>query len=160
VKLFITRIALGGVAWVSGVLAYISALGIIWHQSIYAGELIGIGELSLIAWVIAYALVYLPILLRFDRSLSQPHQFWVLPLVALPLGIVPVALVWLGIAAYLGLGRSALSLTFFSSAEASLFHWFFATSGIVVGLGLACSRPRQPSNKSLEATAGRSVKSL
>jgi hypothetical protein len=156
VKLFITRIALGAVAWAVGVLAYISALGIVWRESIYAGELTGIAELSLIAWTIAYALVYLPILVRFDRSLTQPHHFWVLPLVALPIGIVPVALVCLGISAWLGLGWSPLSLTFFNSAEASLFYWFFATSGIVVGLGLACLRPRQPSNQSLQPTAGRS----
>jgi hypothetical protein len=65
-----------------------------------------------------------------DRSPSR-HRFWLLPLAALPLSTVAVALVWLGVgvpAALLGFGWSSLSPTFFASSEASLFYWFFGVS--------------------------------
>jgi hypothetical protein len=145
VKTVTWRIILAG-AWAAGLLAYILALEVVWHQSIAYGDLVGVVQLSLIAWAIAYGLVYLPLLLRLSRSISEPHRFWLLPVAALALSMVAVALVWLGLgvlAALLGFGWSSLSPTFFASPEASLFYWFFGVSSMVVGLGLACIRPRK-----------------
>jgi hypothetical protein len=150
------RIIIAVVAWIAGLVAYLAALRIGWDQSISSGDLVAVVQSSLIAWAITYAFVYVPVLQRVGRSLAPVLRFCVLPLVALPLGLVAVTLVLLCLAVpagLLGFGWSSLSPSFFLSPEASLFYWFFAGSGVVAAIGIACLQSRQPSNQSIQRTA-------
>jgi hypothetical protein len=55
VNTVISRIILGAGAWAAGLLAYIFALAVVWHQSISSGDFIGVIQLSLIAWALSEA---------------------------------------------------------------------------------------------------------
>jgi hypothetical protein len=74
------------------------------------------------------------------QAVALPVRFIVLPLVAIPLGLVAVTLVWLSDAlwaALLGFRWDWSAFAFFTSPEASLFYWFFGAAGLVVGLAFA-----------------------
>ena len=138
-----SRIVLAAVSWAVGLLAYLLVLRVAWDQSISFGDLLGVVQLSGVAWALTYAFLYIPVLSRFRRRVPSTLRFCVLPIVALPLGLVSVVLVWLcfGIPlALFGYGWSSLSTSFFTSPEASLFYWFFGAASVVVGIGLACIR--------------------
>jgi hypothetical protein len=115
-------------AWVIGLAAYLGALALIYRQSISAGDFSAVLIWSLLAFVIAFCVLYLPALFGLRWWLRGVRPLWPFPLLAVLLGIVPTALIvflWSG-----GL-RSLLS------PESSLFYAMFATVGVVVGVGFA-----------------------
>lgn len=146
-------IALGAVAWVFGFIAYVASCAVIYHQSISPIDLVGVVQLSLMAFIPAYAFVYLPIFWRLQHCTRPATRIWLFPLVALPLAIVPTAFIYLAIgvpAALMGYGISAsLAPGFFISPEASLDYCMYGAAGLVVAFGCALldSRERHLSNR-------------
>ena len=81
---------------------------------------------SAISFVLAFFLIYLPVLVLLRLSLGGVRPRWAFPVVAAFLGIAPTAFIlftWGG-----GL-RSLLS------DEASLFYALFGVAGLILGLG-------------------------
>ena len=81
---------------------------------------------SAIGFVLAFILIYLPVLLGLHRMLGGVRPRWAFPFVAAFLGIAPTAFILF----YLGGGVRSLV-----SQEASLFYAMFAVVGLIIGIG-------------------------
>ena len=91
----------------------------------------GIGRMpntSLLAIAVAFAALYVPVLLGLRRLLHGVRPLWPFPVEAALLGALPTAL----IVFFWGGNLGALM-----SPEAGLFYLMFAAAGAVGGLGLA-----------------------
>jgi hypothetical protein len=113
-------------SWLAGILAYLGALGLFYHQTISRGDFSAVALWSLAAFAVAFFVVYLPALFALRVVLRGVHPAWLFPLVATLLGVFPTAAIlfyW---------GGTLRSLW---SPEASLFYAMFSLVGIVVGLG-------------------------
>ena len=119
-------------AWLSGVGAYLSALAIIWGQSI-GGDLAAVLFWSFFAFLVAFPVAYLPILIVIRRFLGGYQPVLVFPMVAALIGVVPTAIIVM---------RFGGGIRGLFSPEASLFLIAFAVMGIVVGFGFAWDRPK------------------
>src|SRR5438132_12150409 len=119
----LSHVIVAVIAWIVGLAAYVAALRIRWQQSIFVGELFGIAKLSIIPWAITYAFICTPVLRRVGRWVTAPLRFWLLPILAVPLGSVAVLLVELALTGHLGLAGFGCSLppTFLVSAVDILF---------------------------------------
>jgi hypothetical protein len=114
------------VAWLTGVLAYVGALALFYRQSISSGDFVAVLQWSAIGFVLAFILIYLPVLLGLHRMLGGVRPRWAFPFVAAFLGIAPTAFILF----YLGGGVRSLV-----SQEASLFYAMFAVDGLIIGIG-------------------------
>ncbi len=115
-------------SWVVGLAAYLGSLALFYRQSISSGDLSAVLFWSLLAFALAFFVLYLPALFRVRRWLRGVRPLWPFPLLAVLLGVVPTALIlffW---------GGGVRSLV---SPEASLFYSMFAAVGVVVGFGFA-----------------------
>ena len=123
---FMTVLQLGAAAWLAGLLAYLSALAILYRQGISGTDLRSVAVSSLVVFGLCYWLLYLPVLRTLRRWLPHRHWVSVFPLVAMLVGILPTALVarfWGG------------SLRALLTPEAGLFYVLFGVVGLVIGLG-------------------------
>lgn len=113
-------------SWLTGILTYLGALAVFYHQTISRGDFSAVALGSLAAFAIAFFVVYLPALFALRTALRGVRPAWSFPLVAVLLGVIPTAMIlfyW---------GGTPRSLW---SSEASLFYVMFSFVGIVVGLG-------------------------
>ena len=113
-------------AWAAGLLAYIGSLGLFWRQPISRGDFVAVVMSSAVGFLIAFLLVYLPVLFGLRRLLNGVRPAWPFPLVAVLLGVAPTGFVlfyW---------GGDLRSLL---TPEASLFYAMFTVVGLLVGLG-------------------------
>ncbi len=115
-------------AWLAGLLAYAGALALLHGERISAGDLRAVISTSFVAFALCYWLLYLPILHGVRRLVPHRAWWWLLPIAAMLLGIVPTALI-----AQVKGG----SLRAIRTPEALLFHVAFAVAGLVIGAGLA-----------------------
>jgi hypothetical protein len=111
----------------AGLLAYVGALGVIWHQAISRGDFVAVMLWSGVAYGLSLLVVYLPVLRGLRRILPGARPRWPFPLVAVLLGVVPTALVF-----FFNGGQLRHALT----PEAMLFYVMFAAVGLVLGLGI------------------------
>jgi hypothetical protein len=119
-------VLLGVAAWFAGLLSYVGALAIFYHQSLSPGDFPSVAVSSLIAFAICYYACYLPVLRGLRNLLHGTRPAWVFPVVAALVGLLPTALIarfWSG------------SFQAILSPEAGLFYVLFATVGLVLGLG-------------------------
>lgn len=115
-------------SWVVGLAAYLGSLALFSRQFISWGDFSAVVIWSLLAFAVAFFVLYLPALFGMRRWLRGVRPLWPFPLVAVLLGVVPTALILL----YWGGGIRALL-----SSEACLFYCMFAAAGVVVGFGFA-----------------------
>ena len=114
------------ISWLTGILTYLGALAVFYHQSISRGDFSAVALGSFAAFAVAFFVVYLPALFALRVVLRGVHPAWLFPLVAALLGVIPTTAIlfyWGG------------TLKSFWSPEASLFYTMFSFVGIVVGLG-------------------------
>src|SRR6478672_5752250 len=116
----VLQLALAG--WITGIVAYVGALALLYGQGLSRGDAGAVLFSSLIAFVLCYWLLYLPVLRLFRRSLGPRAPAWAFGLVACAIGLVPTAL----IARFYGGSWRALA-----TPEASLFFIMFAAVGLV-----------------------------
>ena len=119
-------------AWGAGLGAYLVALGVLYGEFPSRGDFLAVVLTSLVAAAICYFLVYMPVLTLVRRLLNGRRWWPVYPVVAVALGLVPVALIarfW---------GGSFRSLL---TPEAGLFAILFIVVGLVVGFGFARMEP-------------------
>ena len=116
-------------SWLAGLAAYLGSGMMLYHQRIGRGDLIAVAFWSLLAFAVAFGVLYLPGLFALRRRLRGVRPAWAFPVVAVLLGIVPVVL----IISFFG----GLNLRHLASPEASLFYCMFAGVGLVVGFGFA-----------------------
>ena len=115
-------------AWLAGLVAYVGALGLLCGQSISSGDLSAVLFSSLLAFAVAFAALYVPVLSGLRRLLHGVRPLWPFPVVAALLGVIPTALI-----VFFGGGNLGALM----SPEAGLFYLMFAAAGAVGGLGLA-----------------------
>lgn len=115
-------------SWAAGVGGYLACLAVFYGQPVSSGDLTAVLFWSLLMFGLSFFALYLPALFGVRRRLGGVRPWWPFPLVAVLLGIVPVALIVL----FNGGGIRALA-----SAEAYLFYVLFGVTGIVVGAGFA-----------------------
>jgi hypothetical protein len=116
-------------SWGAGLAAYTGALRGLYGESISKGDLVAVGLLTLIAWLLASELIILPILRRLSRRASGQPSGALLAAVGIALAVVPV---WLTLALWGGWHPRHLI-----SQEAGLFGALYGVSGAVLGLSLA-----------------------
>ena len=121
---------LGCAGWLAGLVAYLAALSLLYGEWISSGDFWPVVINSLVAFGLCYWLLYLPVLRAMRRRLPEARWFWVFPVTAMLLGIVPTAL----LARFWGGSLRALL-----TPEALLFYILFAAVGLVVGLGFTGS---------------------
>lgn len=117
-------------AYITGVGVYVSALWIIWGQSVGA-DMPAVLFWSLLAFLVAFLFVYLPILTAIRIMLGGYRPVLVFAVAASLIGVVPTAIIlfsWGG------------GIRDLFSAEASLFLIMFVCVGIVIGIGFAWPR--------------------
>jgi hypothetical protein len=117
------------VAWLAGLTVYVLALRLIWGQSL--SDVTFVVVWSLIALTVAVFVAYWPVLTLLARGRNgyRPRSLFVV--VAVALGVVPVAMLvfcWGG-----GLAELV-------SPEAQLFYFMFAAVGIVLGTAFVMKR--------------------
>jgi hypothetical protein len=133
-----TTVRLGIIAWLSGLVAYVGALGLLFGEWISRGDLLAAGFWSLVAFAVCYWLLYLPVLKLSRRLLPRWAPGWVYAVIATLLGIVPTAL----IARFLGGSFRALL-----TPEAFLYLILFGVLGLVIGIGFTRLDESKASNK-------------
>ena len=114
-------------AWAVGVSAYLAGLYVIWGKAI-GGDLVFVLFWSLLAFLLAFPIVYIPVLFGLRRWLRGYRPMIAFPVAAVLVGILPTAwivFVWGG-------GFRALV-----SGEAGLFYILFGAVGVVLGVGFA-----------------------
>lgn len=116
-------------SWLAGLAAYLGSGMILYHQNIGRGDLIAVAFWTLLAFAVAFGVLYLPALFALRHRLRGVRPAWAFPVVAVLLGIVPVVLI---ISFFGGLTLRALA-----SPEACLFYCMFGAVGLVVGFGFA-----------------------
>ena len=131
-----TVLTLAVLGWLSGLVAYLAALGLLYGEGISSGDFWSVAFSSLIAFALCYWLLYLPILRLVRYVLRHPRWDWVFPIVGMLIGVVPTAL----IARFRGGSFRALL-----TPEAGLFLILFVVVGLVVGYGFTrlASRTRE-----------------
>jgi hypothetical protein len=115
-------------SWVVGLMAYLVCCDLFYGQRVLitSGDFRAVASCSVLAFAVAFYLVYLPALLALRRLLHGVHPAWPFPALAIVLGGLPTAMIlffW---------GGSLRSLL---SPEATLFYTMFATVGLVIGIG-------------------------
>jgi len=117
-------------SWAIGLSAYLVCCGLFYGQfvPITSGDFRAVALSSLLAFAVAFYLVYLPALLVLRRLLRGVHPAWPFPVLAILLGVLPTAMI---LFFWGGTLRSLLS------SEATLFFAMFATVGLMVGIGFA-----------------------
>ena len=126
------------VSWICGLLAYVTALKIVWGKTISPGDRNAVLGWTAIGAAIAVAVVFGPVMAglhrwRGDRS----GRAWLFPAVGTLLAPFPVGLilaVW-----------SPNVLRAFLTPEAGLFLWMFAVFGAVFGAGFSLAYRQWPS---------------
>ena len=118
-------------AWVTGVLTYLMALRIFFHESVSRGDLVFVLAWSLAAYAACLPVVYLPGLLALRWLMRGWRPVALFSLTGMAMGIVPVALITL---AWSGSFRALLT------SEAALFLCMFIVVGGVLGTGAAFGR--------------------
>ena len=115
-------------SWVIGLIAYVVSCALFYGQlvPITSGDFRSVAFCSVIAFAVAFYLVYLPALLALRRLLRGVHPAWPFPVLAVLLGVLPTAMILF----FWGGTRRSLF-----SAEASLFHTMFTTVGLMIGIG-------------------------
>ena len=103
--------------------AYCLALQIIWQQDI-GREIGSVLFAALSSLVLAYPLVYLPVLRLLERKLHGTKPYVLFPLIAMIVGVAPVGLINL---------RWNAGLQAMLSPESQLFYIYFTVVGIVIG---------------------------
>lgn len=116
------------VSWVVGLAAYLGSLALFYRQSISSGDLTAVLFWSLLAFAVAFFVLYLPALFVMRRLLRGVRPLWPFPVLSVLLGVVPTA----AIVFFSGGGVRSLV-----SPEAYLFYSMFGAAGIVVGFGYA-----------------------
>jgi hypothetical protein len=119
-------LVISAVSWVAGLAAYVVALGVLWHESLRAGDLRAVVFGSAVASAVAISIVYAPVMFALRRRIPSTAAWWSFPVVSICLGILPVIVI---VALFGGNLRSR------SSPEAVLFYCMFATFGLVFGVG-------------------------
>jgi len=113
-------------AWLAGILSYLGALAVFYHQFISTGDLIAVVFWSLIAFGICSAALYSPALKGLRWLLRGARPVWAFPVLAVFLGAGPTALI-------LFIWGGGLRSLF--TPEASLFYAMFLAVGLVLGFG-------------------------
>ena len=114
-------------AWVAGAAAYFAALLLAFDEPLrWSGDTRATLFWSAAAFGIALPVLYLPVLHAIRRTLDGVEPAWPFPVIAIAIGVFPVALI-----AFLN-GGDLRSLW---SQEAFLFYAMFAAIGLVVGIG-------------------------
>lgn len=121
-------------AWAAGLAAYGVALKGLYGETLSLDNWVVIGVLTLVAWLLACALLTLPLLRGLSRRLTRPARARVLSVAGAALAIVPV---WLTLGVWDGWHPRYLL-----SQEAGLLGVLYGTSGIVLGLWLARAASR------------------
>jgi hypothetical protein len=117
------------VAWLAGLTTYVLALRVIWGQSLSDARFVVIW--SFIALTVAVFVAYWPVLTLLARGLKAYRPRALFVVVAMALGVVPVAM----LVFYWGGGLAELV-----SPEARLFYFMFAAVGIVLGTAFTMKR--------------------
>lgn len=118
------------ISWFLGLLSYVAGCAVIYRQPIplTSGDFRFVLFWSLAAFALSFVLLYLPALFTLRRLLHGVRPVWPFPIVAIVLGVVPTALI------FIIWGGGIRSLI---SPEASLFHCMFVAVGLIVGFGYA-----------------------
>jgi len=116
------------VSWLAGLGAYLLSLAVVYRQAVSFGDLLAVMFWSVLAYAVAFFLLYLPALTVLRRLMGGVCRLWPFPLLAILLGLVPTS----GIVLYWGGSIRALA-----TPEAFLFLLMFAAAGLVVGISYA-----------------------
>jgi hypothetical protein len=118
------------VSWLVGVAVYISSLYLIYGQTAEGADLAAILFWSFVAALLAFTLIYLPIMFLLRRLLRGYKSVAAFPLVASLVFVIPTAFI-LGTFSTDGYGflRSLVS------PKALLFYCMFVAVGVTFGLG-------------------------
>ena len=118
------------VSWFVGLVGYFGALYLVHDEfpATLSGDFAAVLFWSVVAFAVAYVVVYLPLLGWIARRLGGTRPLWPFPVAAVAAGIVPTAVIVVAN----GGGLRALA-----SPEAQLFYVMFIATGIVVGTGYA-----------------------
>jgi hypothetical protein len=116
-------------SWLAGLVAYLTALSVLWRQTISPGDLQAVAFWSSLAAVVAIAMVYVPVMFALRERLRTTSGWnWLLyTLVGVALGgleVLFIAVVW---------SRDVLGSLF--SPEARLFLWMSVAFGGAFGSG-------------------------
>ena len=122
------------VSWLVGVAVYLSSLYLIYGQTAEGADLSAVLFWSFGAALLAFPLIYLPIMFLLRRLLRGYKPAVAFPAVASLIFVIPTAFI-LGIFS-LGNGGFLRSLL---SPEASLFYCMFVAVGVSFGLGFVWS---------------------
>jgi hypothetical protein len=124
-------------AWASGLLTYLGALFLTYHQRISVFDLIGTVQVSIVGFAVTYGFSITAILF-LRRIIPGAILSWLFPVISISLAFLSIVFVWLliGVPAFLAGAQNALELRFFISPETGLYYWMFGASGLVVGFGL------------------------
>lgn len=115
-------------SWVIGLAAYVVSCALFYGQRIpiTSGDFRSVAFCSVIAFAVAFYLVYLPAFLALRRLLRGVHPAWPFPVLAILLGVLPTAMIlffWGG------------TLRSLFSSEATLFYTMFVSVGFMSGIG-------------------------
>src|SRR5438045_727940 len=117
-------------SWLVGVAAYLSLLYFIYGETPEGNDLKAVLEWSFAAALIAFPLIYLPILLLLRRLLRGSKPVVAFPVVAALLCIIPVSLI-----SFMFSDSVAGFLRSLVNHSAPLFYYMFIAAGVTFGLG-------------------------
>jgi hypothetical protein len=127
------------VSWLAGVMTYLSSLRLIYGQTVSGNDLTAVLAWSFAASLIAFPLIYLPMMFLLRRLLNGFRPIIAFPLVASLAFILPTSF----IVFMFSLSIDSFLHSLFD-AEARLFHFMFIVVGFSFGLGFVwCFRNRE-----------------
>jgi hypothetical protein len=123
-------LAISFVAWLAGLVSYVAAIKVLWHQRITYGDMPAVVFWSGLAATIAIIICYAPIMLALrPYFVDGGTAGWIVfPTLGIVLSIVPVALIF-----YVWSDNLARALV---TPEARLFFYMFVVFGAVFGSGV------------------------
>ncbi|MGB8508343.1 MAG: hypothetical protein WCD76_08055 [Pyrinomonadaceae bacterium] len=117
-------------SWLVGVAVYLSSLYIGYGETVGWADLTAVLGWSFAAVLIAFPLIYLPVLLMLRRLLRGNKPVAAFPVVAALLCIIPTSLI-----SFMFSDSIAGFLRSFVSHEAPMFYCMFIAAGVMFGLG-------------------------
>lgn len=116
-------------SWAAGLAAYAAAMRGGYGEIMSSDNWMLVGSITLVAWVLASALVIAPILRRLAQRSSSTGRTALAALAGTALAIIPV---WLTVVVWYGWNPRHLL-----GPEARLLGVLYGTSGLVLGLSLS-----------------------
>lgn len=118
------------ISWLVGVAVYLSSLYLIYGQVAEGADLTAVLVWSFSAALIAFPLIYLPLVLLLRRLLHGYKPVVTFPVVASLAGIIPTSLI-----IFMNSTSGSDFLHSLLSPEAALFYYMFIAAGVSFGLG-------------------------